>query len=350
MDDNNRYYLPPDWECTPVANPLSEVHDWSLAFLGVPKLWGITRGRGIKVAILDTGVQLDHPDLEGGLVEARDFTRSMNGPADAQGHGTWCCGMIGARSGNDFGVAGIAPECSLFSGKVLGDNGAGTDSTIERGMIWAMSIDADIVSLSLGGPQMGERLHAIFREFVSRPGRFVFAAAGNDGRSDSVNFPARWLETICVAAVDKEGNRARFSSRGERIDIAAPGVDMLSTIPGGYGVMSGTSMATPLAAAVGALALAKHRSSLDGTPLSTVADMRQHLLKSARDRGPTGEDDEYGPGLIDPAKLLVGIGAPVAPPVPSPGEIVTIPIPGGFVAHVPAMAGDAFSFGLAGVR
>lgn len=343
MHDEHLYHLPP-WSCTAVANPLAQVHDWSLDYLGIPKLWATTKGKGIKVAVLDTGVDLDHPDLQGALADARDFTGSRRGAADRHDHGTWCLGMIGARA-NEIGVCGIAPECTLYSGKVLGDNGAGTDSSIEKGMLWAMKEDVDIVSLSLGGPQMGKRLLDVFREFLSKPGKFIFAAAGNDGTTNSINYPAAWQECICVAAVDRDGNRAPFSSRGERIDIAAPGVDMLSTIVDGYGLMSGTSMATPCAAAVGALALAKHRQSPGGTKLDTVADMREHLRRTARDKGPKGEDDQYGPGLIHPGDLLIGIGGrgPVTPP--PAGETVEIPLLGNVVLHIPAKNGDQFSVG-----
>jgi subtilisin family serine protease len=312
------YRLPPDWEMQRVSTPLSEVHDWSLEFLGIPELWKQGRAEGLKICILDTGVDTTHPDLVGCIAEAKDFTGSMWGPMDRVGHGTWCAGMIGARAGNNVGVAGIT-QAKLLIGKVLGDNGSGSDRGIEAGIRWAIDMDADILSLSLGGPRMSERLHRAFIDFVNRPRRFAFAAAGNDGPGSRPNFPGAWSETISVAAVDKQGHVTSFSSRGETVDIAAPGFEMLSTVPGGYGTMSGTSMACPVAAAVGSLALSKHNRTGGQSPLNTVAEMRDHLQRTAIDKGAPGRDDEYGFGLIDPAALLASVDAPTAPsPIPTP--------------------------------
>ena len=330
------FRLPP-WRLQAVTTPLAEVHDWSLAFLGISDLWKKTRGKGIKVAILDTGTSPDHPDLSGAVVEAKDFTGSPWGPVDRQGHGTWCCAQVGARA-NDVGCVGIAPMVSLYSGKVLDDGGSGTDVTIGAGMRWAIDLDVDIISMSLGGPVMSEELHELFKTFTSKPAHFIFAAAGNDGSGvNTVNFPGRWLETICVAAVDKFGKRAPFSSMGPRVDIAAPGVDMIAAIPGGYGKMSGTSMATPTAAAVGALALSKHKELGGLTDLVTVGDMREHLRKTAIDKGDAGRDDEYGFGLIDPAKLLAD---EMHEPAPWAGGEYKF---GDFTVHAPAKQGDKIS-------
>lgn len=315
---DNLYRLPP-YQAKRIVNPMSELRDWSMDLLGIPKLWEQTRGKGVLVAVLDTGVDTNHPDLQGAIKDARDFTGSMFGPEDRQGHGTWCVSSIAARQGNSVGIAGIAPDCQVISGKVLGDDGSGTDNTIERGMKWAMEMGADIVSLSLGGPDMGQRLLTVFREYLSVRGRFIFAAAGNDGKPNSVNYPAKWPECICVAAVDKQGRIARFSSRGPRVDIAAPGVELAGAAPGGgYVRMSGTSMATPIAAGVGALCLAKHQEHGGQSDLNTYADMREHLRKTAIDKGTPGQDSDYGFGLINPDGLLALHPVPVVPPVVAP--------------------------------
>jgi subtilisin family serine protease len=131
---------------------------------------------------------------------------------------------------------------------------------------------------------------------------------GNAGRRNSVNYPARWRETVAVAAVDRNGRLSRFSSRGSQVDIAAPGQDVLSTYAGGgYAKLSGTSMAAPFVAGVVALLIALHRDAADAsTPLRTLGDLHEHLRRTARDAGPTGHDPGYGWGLINPDKLLSG--------------------------------------------
>ena len=337
------YRLPDDWVCSAITTPLSEIYDWSFEFSGVPKLWAETRGEGLKICVLDTGVDDTHSDLQKNLKESRDFTGSLNGPRDVVGHGCWCCGLLCAEAGNDYGVAGIANKADLYSGKVLGDNGAGTDKTIAKGIEFAVEVGADIVSLSLGGGRMSEWLHAVFREFVSQPRKFIFAASGNDGAS--VNYPGAWIETIGVGAVGRDGRLTRFTSRGPQLDILAPGVDMLSTIPvnqGSFGTMTGTSMATPFAAGVGALALAKHLKLGGTTGLETMDDMRAHLKK-------TGINHGDGYGLIDPAKFLAGLAPPVPeqppPSVPTPddGFVFDIPYVGRFAIRSPAVAGDLVS-------
>jgi len=329
------YRLPDDWVCRPCTVPLSEVYDWSLEYTGIPKLWAETRGEGLKICVLDTGVDDTHPDLLANLQMARDFTGSLNGAKDVVSHGTWCAGLLCAEASNNYGVAGICNKAALYCGKVLGDNGAGNDQTIEAGLRWAMSLDCDIVSMSLGGGRMSDRLHRVFQEFTSRPGKFIFAAAGNDGRS--VNYPGAWPETIGVGAVDRNGRLTRFTSRGPELDILFPGVDMLSTIPvhmGSFATMSGTSMACPGVAGVGALALAKHKKLGGKSDLLTTADMRAHMKKASTDKG-----DGYG--LLDPGKLLAE--AHTGPVAPTPGGGLKI---GPLRINSPAVVGDLFSIGL----
>lgn len=308
------YTLPP-FEAEISAVPLSETADWSLDFLGIPDLWAKTRGavngKPIVVCVLDTGCDANHQDLQGGaIIDSADFTKSMWGPADRNGHGTWCASMIGARAGNDIGVRGVAPECQILVAKVLGDSGAGSDASIFAGLDWAYRKGAQFFSLSLGGPAMSERLHSLFREVTQEKGRFVFCAAGNDG--GSVNFPARWDESIAVGACDKNGDLVKFSSRGSELDIIAPGVDMLAAAPGNrYATMSGTSMATPVACSVGVLAYAKHQQDGGNTDLTNQAEMLDHLRRTAVKKGQWG--------LLNP-KQLFAEHKPL-PPVPSPAPI-----------------------------
>lgn len=302
--------LPP-FTVQEVMVALNETVDWSLALYGVPEQWQRSQGAGVRVAVLDTGIDEGHPDLSDAISDARDFTGSRFGPQDRNGHGTHCAGTIAARQ-NAIGVVGVSPQCSLLVGKVLGDSGSGEGGGVAAGIDWACEHGADVISMSLGSPQADERIALAIERAVGQ-GKFVIAAAGNSGRADDVNFPARWKgrprpqrDTIAVAAVDREGRVAPFSSRGPEVDIAAPGVDITSTyLRGGYAKLSGTSMATPFVAGVVALTLAVHRQTENPqTPLRTMAELREHLSRTARDAGELGQDDEYGAGLIDPSSML----------------------------------------------
>lgn len=198
---------------------LAETVDWGLAAYHVPDHWKSTRGQGVRVAVLDTGLDMNHPDLAGAVDDACDFTDSPRGAADGQGHGTHVAGTIAARQ-NEQGVVGVAPECRLLVGKVLGDDGSGTSEQVARGIDWAVAAGADILSLSLGSPDASTAIKTAIERAVAE-GKFVICAAGNEGRDDAVNYPAKWESTIAVGAVDRLGQSARFSSRGPEVDVCA---------------------------------------------------------------------------------------------------------------------------------
>ena len=163
---------------------LSETIDWGLTAYHIPDHWKATRGKNIKVAVLDTGIDEAHPDLKDAIDDARDFTRSRFGPIDRHGHGTHTAGTIGARQ-NDVGVVGVAPDCRLLIGKVLGDDGSGSSATVAAGIDWACDSGSDVISLSLGSPEPDDVLLAAV-ECAASKGKFIIAAAGNDGRDNSV--------------------------------------------------------------------------------------------------------------------------------------------------------------------
>lgn len=288
---------------------LAEVVDWGLAAYGVPGHWRLTRGQGVRVAVLDTGIEADHPDLADALDDARDFTRSPSGPIDRLGHGTHVAGVIGARR-NETGVIGIAPECRLLAAKVLGEDGSGGAEGVAAGIDWAAGAGADVLSMSLGSPEPSPRIAQAIERAVEK-GKFVICAAGNRGRPNSVDYPARWPTTVAVGAVDRNGCVARFSSRGDEVDVCAPGEDVLSTyVGGGYAKLSGTSMAAPFVSGVVALLLAKHRLHGGVTAVGNQAELLAHLARTATDAGPAGKDPNYGYGLINPASVLAAQAAP----------------------------------------
>lgn len=294
--------LPP-YTVEAVVHSLAEVVDWGLQSFGIPAHWKDTEGEGVKVAVLDTGIDAGHADLSGAIDVARDFTGSRSGEVDMVGHGTYVAGIIGARK-NETGVVGVAPDCRLLIGKVLGDDGSGSIDAVAAGVDWAVSAGADVLSLSLGSIEPSQTLLAAIRR-AAGAGAMVVCAAGNDGRPRSVNYPGRWPETVAVGAVNRDGRLAPFSSRGPEVDICAPGEDVLSTYrDGGYARLSGTSMATPFVSGVVALLLAKHRKQGGATPVNNQQQLVEHLRRTATDAGPIGKDDGYGFGLINPDAVL----------------------------------------------
>ncbi len=284
----------------------SEAIEGGLHMLSIPPLWQETQGQGIKVAVLDTGIAYNHPDLSEAISECEDFTDSKAGPADLDGHGTHVAGIIAARKDGN-GVVGVAPMAELLIGKVLGDNGTGSFEALEKGIHWAVNRKADIISLSLGSSLYDESVHKAIKKAVEK-GIFVICAAGNHGQDlDAVQYPAKLPETVAVGAIDRHLNVTAYSSRGDRVDIVAPGEKVLSTYPPKiFAVLNGTSMATPFVSGVVALMLAKHRNpDYDSkTKVETQKDLIEHLRKTAIDIGPTGPDPDSGFGLINPEDLL----------------------------------------------
>lgn len=214
---------------------------WHVTAVKAPEAWAknpAAKGRGIVVAILDTGVQANHPGLDGKVIGTYSaITKKVGDAADGHGHGTHCAGIVHS----------IAPEASIFAIKVLSDDGSGSVDDIAHGIDYAVTVvKADVISMSLGGPSPDPFQPAAIKRAVAA-GVVVVCAAGNDGGpNDTEGYPGRYPDSISVAASDKNGRLASFSSWGPNVFTVDPGVDILSTLPGNNeGLMSGTSMATP---------------------------------------------------------------------------------------------------------
>jgi serine protease len=344
-------------------------YQWHYAMLNLPQAWVLSKGSAnVIAAVIDTGVLVNHPDLQGKLVDGYDFISdpsisldgdgidaNPNDPGDNAGgsgrasgssfHGTHVAGIIGATTDNGRGVAGVGWHTRIMPLRVLGKGGAGYDYDIEQAIRYAMGMSndarrtpaqtANIINLSLGGPTISNSFRQLMQEAYNR-NIFVVAAAGNEG-SGAPSYPAALDTVISVAAVDINHQRATYSNYGPTISIAAPGGDDTPDINGDgqpdkifstigddslgntlylYADMMGTSMAAPHVAGIIALMKAVN-------PGLTTAQFTS-LLQSGRittDLGRSGRDDYYGYGLIDAYRAVLaaselggGSVAPAAPP------------------------------------
>jgi subtilisin family serine protease len=313
-----------------VPNDARYAEQWAPPRIGLPEAWGaISSTETVVVATLDTGVALAHPDLRGQLwqnpgevagnnrdddgngfvddVHGWHFFQIYSGGqalprddgdlADANGHGTHVAGIIAAAGNNGEGIAGVAWRARVMAVRVLDDDAVGWESDVIRGLRYAVAEGARVVNMSLGLRQASRALAEAVAEAEAR-GVVVVAAAGNDG--GAALYPAAYPTALSVGASDRGDRRAGFSAAGARLDLLAPGVDILSTWSGlPYFARSGTSMAAPHAAGVAALLIAQR-------PERAPAQVRACLRAAAADLGPPGRDDDTGWGLLSAAHALRG--------------------------------------------
>lgn len=284
---------------------------YHVTLVKAPDAWAknpAAKGKGVRVAVLDTGVQADHPGLHGQVKGLYDAIKRKEGQAtDKHGHGTHCCGIVHS----------IAPEADLYAVKVLSDQGSGSTADIAHGIDYATNvIKADVISMSLGGPDKDPYQQPAIQRAVAA-GVVVICAAGNDGPGDTEGYPGRYPESVSVAACDSKRQLAPFSSHGPNVFTADPGVDVLSTLPGNQeGEMSGTSMATPCEAGKCASWIASN-----GVPKEKgrVDHFRAAVLKAS----PFKErNNQRGYGLYTLDKVTGEVNTPKPPPTPAPGEKV----------------------------
>ncbi|UWE04534.1 S8 family peptidase [Laceyella sacchari] len=225
-----------------------------------PQAWDIAEGSGVKIAIVDTGVQSNHPDLAGKVVGGWDFVDNDSTPQDGNGHGTHCAGIAAAVTNNSTGIAGTAPKASILAVRVLDNSGSGTWTAVANGITYAADQGAKVISLSLGGTVGNSGLQQAVN-YAWNKGSVVVAAAGNAGNT-APNYPAYYSNAIAVASTDQNDNKSSFSTYGSWVDVAAPGSSIYSTYPTStYASLSGTSMATPHVAGVAGLLASQGRSA-----------------------------------------------------------------------------------------
>lgn len=277
-----------------VRSNAAQFKNWGLSKVNVPENWNRGyKGKGVKVAVVDTGVNTSHPalNIKAGFSTV-PYTKSFN---DDNGHGTHAAGIISANHPGS-GLIGMAPESELYAVKVLDKEGDGAISQVVSGIDWAINQNVDVINMSFGTTTNSTALRDIMQKAASR-NIYLSAAAGNKGKvsaaSGNIEYPAKYDSVIAVGAVNSKNERAGFSSTGPQLELAAPGVSIYSSyFPGNTAVeMSGTSMAAPFVS--GSLILLKQ-----AYPEESFSDSRKRLQRSAQDLGAAGRDSSFGYGLL----------------------------------------------------
>jgi thermitase len=323
--EKNVKFAEPDYVATAIFEPNDTyfANQWGMTKIQAPQAWDVTTGSSdVKIAILDTGIDQNHPDLSSKIVANQNFTTSST-VDDLYGHGTHCAGIAAAITDNNAGVAGVGFNTSLMNVKVLDDKGSGYYSWIASGITWATDNGAKVISMSLGGSSGSSTLQSAV-DYAWNHGVVVVAAAGNN-HNTKPSYPAYYANCIAVAATDQNDAKASFSTYGSWVDVAAPGVSIFSTAPNhtnylqqhgyfgyNYGYLSGTSMATPFVAGLAGLLW----STSYGTSNTSV---RSRIESTADKIGGTGTYWQYGrinaykavaSAAQQPPSLSVSVSAP----------------------------------------
>jgi len=307
-----------------IPNDPQFASEWGLLKINAPAAWNTTTGSAaVTVAIVDSGIDPNHPDLRNQLVTGYDFVNDDADPSDDHGHGTRMAGVVAADGYNGIGIIGVAPDCKLMPVKVLGADGNGAYSTIANGITYAANHGARIINLSLGGTASSPLLESAV-DYAAAHGAIVIASAGNYGTGDPV-YPAAYANAIAVGATDQSDVIADFSSYGSSLAFAAPGVNIVTTnrTGGRNALYVGSSGTSPAAAFVaGAFALL-----LSARPDLSNSDAVSLMTSAARDLGSRGWDPHYGWGRVDIAGAVAvnAVRSPIPIPVSTPAPVV-IPI------------------------
>ncbi|THC41810.1 type VII secretion-associated serine protease mycosin [Streptomyces sp. A1499] len=321
----------PSGQCT-FPSKKYEGRPWSLQRVLLDELWSQSTGKGVRVAVIDTGVDTRNPQVRPALdaSRGRNFLPAKDdkgekidrgkadGTTDRVGHGTRVAGIIAARPAKGTGFVGLAPDATIIPITQNDAEGHGTAATLAKAIEHAVDADADVINISQDTANAAEPAPELKRAVDRALGerRVVVASAGNDGLGGNVKktYPASYEGVLAVAASDRNNERAAFSQSGDFVDVAAPGVDMISTVPGGgHCADSGTSFAAPYVAGLAALIKSKHPP---WTPRQITAQIEQTAERSV-----AGHDRLVGWGVADPVRALTDDHHQLE--TPSPGGDVT---------------------------
>jgi type VII secretion-associated serine protease mycosin len=318
-------------QCTFPGKPY-EGRPWSLQRVLLDELWKQSTGKGVRVAVIDTGVDVKHPQLTKAVdtgsgvnllpkdlkdANGNEIERGKeDGTTDTVGHGTKVAGIIAARPAKGTGFVGLAPDATIIPIQQNDADGNGTAETLATAIRHAIDEDADVINISQDtakavepAPGLKQAVDAALAEDI-----VVVASAGNDGLGGNVKrtYPASYDGVLAVASSDRNNERAPFSQSGDFVGIAAPGVDMVSTVPGGgHCADNGTSFSAPYVAGLAALIKAKHK---DWTRKQIVAQIQQTAERSV-----AGHDRLVGWGVVDPVRALTEDDKPLEAPVAHEG-------------------------------
>ncbi|NJN98732.1 MAG: peptidase S8 [Anaerolineales bacterium] len=284
----------------------NETLRYNLSKINAASAWeNCSQGQGIKVAVIDTGVDLDHSDLQANIVSGKSFVSGVSSPDDDYGHGTHVAGTVAAVN-NNGGVIGVAPKASIMPVKVLNSSGSGSTFDVADGIEWAADNGAKVINLSLASTGNSSTLKAAV-DYAYNKGILLVAAGGNCGDSnygdtcdyqDQPVYPGAYSNVIAVASTTSSDGQSSFSNQGSYIDIAAPGSFIYSTYYlGSYTTMSGTSMASPHVAGLAALIWSQDTSL-------TQKQVWAQIKNTAQDLGTSGWDSQFGYGRINAAAAM----------------------------------------------
>lgn len=294
----------PDYTVNAIGSiqALSEQLNWGLRDLNIPDHWSKTRGKGVRVMVIDSG-NTTHPDVKDNINYKLSKNFIPNEKIDDfVGHNTHVSGIIGA-SNNAFGVVGVAPDCEIINVKALDKNGFSTSHSVLDSIKYAIKIKPDVINMSLGSFQRQTDIEPFYKELVYTHNIPIVCAAGNFGKK-GVMYPALYPYTISVGSYKPTRIISDFSafSKNNYVDYVAPGDEILSTyLNDEYAILSGSSMAAPFVTGIIALIIAWLRSN---NKSYTAQDIRNLLTNSCIDIGPKGLDNRHGYGIIDFSKVV----------------------------------------------
>lgn len=292
-------------------------NEWHLAKIQAPSAWDVTTGTASTViAVIDTGANFSHPDLQGKLLPGYDFVNSDNDPSDDNGHGTGVAGTAAAASNNSTGVASIAWACPVMPLKALDASGSGSYSNIAKAINYAADNGARVINMSLGGSSNSSTLQNAVN-YAWNKGVVLIAAAGNNG-NDTPVYPGACKNVVAVSATNSSDVITSWSSYGSYVDISAPGESILTTWGSDYAYVSGTSFSSPVTAATTALMISIQ-------PKLTNSQTVDLLLKNADDLGAAGYDVYYGYGRVNASRAVYAAANAISSDVTAP--VVTIGSP-----------------------
>jgi type VII secretion-associated serine protease mycosin len=293
-----------------VSNDPLRPRQWALSRFGAETAWKTSSGRGVVVAVIDTGVRGSHPDLKGHVLAGRDFVAPGTPASDENGHGTHVAGIIAALTNNKIGISSLAPGSRILPVRVLDRSGAGSSADVAKAIVWAVDRGAKVINLSLSSTRSDAAGRAAVAYAISK-NVVVVAAAGNNGcglLGSPLTYPAAYDGVLGVAAITSSSAIASYSNCGSWVDVAAPGSSILSTMvpspnpalgcPANYCSLSGTSMAAPYAAAAAALKISQLGAS------ARQVTVRGLIQSTADDIGWAGYDTKAGHGVINPRRML----------------------------------------------